>query len=67
MALFSGYVYAVEEIIRGVTTDVANPWGSRGALFLISNRSVGKRGNTSTVAGHCILKNYILALAKTLA
>jgi hypothetical protein len=37
-------------------SDLANPWGYSGSLFLISARSVGKRGNTSTVAGHCILK-----------
>jgi hypothetical protein len=37
-------------------TDIANPWLSGAALFFISNRSVGKRGNTSSVAGHCILQ-----------
>jgi hypothetical protein len=37
-------------------SDLANPWGYVGSLFLISARSVGKRGNTSTVAGHYILK-----------
>jgi hypothetical protein len=48
---------ALEEIIRGVyISDVVNPWCSGGALFLISHRSVGKRGNTSAVVGHCILK-----------
>jgi hypothetical protein len=36
-------------------TDIANPWVSGTALFFISNRSVGKRGNTSSVVGHCIL------------
>jgi hypothetical protein len=36
-------------------TDIANPWVSGAALFFISNRSVGKRGNTSFVVGHCIL------------
>jgi hypothetical protein len=35
-------------------TDVAYPWVSGAALFFISNRSVGKRGNTSSVVGHCI-------------
>jgi hypothetical protein len=28
-------------------TDIANPWVSGAALFFISKRSVGKRGNTS--------------------
>jgi hypothetical protein len=36
-------------------TDIANQWVSGAALFFISNRSVGKRGNTSSVVGHCIL------------
>jgi hypothetical protein len=36
-------------------TYIANPWVSGAALFFISNRSVGKRGNTSSVVGHCIL------------
>jgi hypothetical protein len=45
---------------RGVTellylTDVI-VWELDAALFLISSRSVGKRENTSTVVGHCILK-----------
>jgi hypothetical protein len=36
-------------------TDIANPWVSGAALFFISNRSVGKRGNTSSFVGYCIL------------
>jgi hypothetical protein len=36
-------------------TDIAKPWVSGAALFFISNRCVGKKGNTSSVVGHCIL------------
>jgi hypothetical protein len=39
---------------------------SGAALFFIIHRSVGKRGNTSSVVGHCILQYSILALVKTL-
>jgi hypothetical protein len=35
--------------------DIVNQWVSGAALFFISSRSVGKRRNTSSVVGHCIL------------
>jgi hypothetical protein len=57
-------VYIYEE---SLVNNVANPWGYGAALFLISPRSVGKRGNTSTVVGHRILKYKLVALVKTLA
>jgi hypothetical protein len=49
-------IYSLEEMesVRYII-DIANPWVSGAALFSISSRSVGKRRNTSSVVGHCIL------------
>jgi hypothetical protein len=49
-------VYHMEEMESvAYITEIANPWVSGAALFFISNISVGKRENTSSVVGHCIL------------
>jgi hypothetical protein len=42
------------ESVRYITY-IANQRMSGAALFFISNINVGKRGNTSSVVGHCIL------------
>jgi hypothetical protein len=47
-------------------SDVAILWSFGGPLFLITYRSVGKRGNTCTIACQCILKCKILVLVKAL-